>query len=69
MVERFFRDLSETQLRRTTFKSLPNLTDPIGQIIAKHNMAPKPYIWTAKATDILAKVTRARAKLNKLQSV
>lgn len=59
MVERFFRDLSETQLRRATFKSVPDLTDSIGQFIAKHNMAPKPYIWTAKATDILAKVTRA----------
>ena len=69
MVERFFRDLSETQLRRATFKSVPDLTESIGQFIAKHNMAPKPYIWTAKATDILAKVTRARAKLNKLQSV
>ena len=69
MVERFFRDLSETQLRRATFKSVPDLIDSIGQFIAKHNMAPKPYIWTAKATDILAKVTRARAKLNKLQSV
>ena len=30
---------------------------------------PKPFIWTAKASDILAKVTRARAKLNKMQSV
>ena len=69
MVERFFRDLSETQLRRATFKSVPDLIDSIGQFVAKHNMAPKPYIWTAKATDILAKVTRARAKLNKLQSV
>lgn len=69
MVERFFRDLSETQLRRATFKSVPDLTDSIEQFIAKHNTAPKPYIWTAKATDILAKVTRARAKLNKLQSV
>lgn len=69
MVERFFRDLSETQLRRATFNSVPDLIDSIGQFIAKHNEAPKPYIWTAKATDILAKVTRARAKLNKLQSV
>lgn len=69
MVERFFRDLSENQLRRATFNSVPDLIGSIGQFIAKHNEAPKPYIWTAKATDILAKVTRARTKLNKLQSV
>ena len=29
--------------------------------IDKHNLAPKPFIWTAKASDILEKVTRARA--------
>jgi hypothetical protein len=32
-------------------------------------MAPKPFIWTAKAKDILAKVMRARAVLNNRQSV
>ncbi|MEO6986591.1 MAG: IS630 family transposase [Paralcaligenes sp.] len=69
MVERFFRDLSETQLRRGIFHSVPDLISTIGHFIEKHNLAPKPFIWTAKATDILAKVTRVRAKLNKLQSV
>jgi transposase len=29
---------------------------------------PKPFIWTAKATDILEKVTRARTALNKRRS-
>jgi len=35
------------------------------EYIAVHNAKPKPFIWTAKASDILAKVTRARAVLNK----
>jgi transposase len=69
MVERFFRDLSETQLRRGVFNCVPDLISTIEQFIDKHNRSPKPFIWTAKATDILAKVTRARAKLNKMQSV
>jgi hypothetical protein len=30
---------------------------------------PKPFIWTARASDILANVVKARARLNKLQSV
>jgi transposase len=69
MVERFFRDLSETQLRRGVFSCVPDLISTIEQFIVKHNRSPKPFIWTAKATDILAKVTRARAKINKMQSV
>ncbi|TPQ43093.1 IS630 family transposase [Cupriavidus pinatubonensis] len=69
MVERFFRDLSENQLRRAVLRSVPELVSTIEQYIEKHNRDPKPFIWTAKASDILAKVTRARAKLNKMQSV
>jgi transposase len=69
MVERFFRDLSENQLRRAVFRSVPELISTIEQYVEKHNCHPKPFIWTAKASDILAKVTRARSKLNKMQSV
>jgi hypothetical protein len=29
--------------------------------IADRNDHPKPFIWTASASDILAKVTRAKA--------
>ena len=35
----------------------------IGDYIDHHNESPKPFIWTAKAKDILEKVTRARAAL------
>ena len=28
-----------------------------------HHVDPKPFIWTARASDILAKVTRAKAAL------
>ncbi|MFN7484464.1 MAG: IS630 family transposase, partial [Betaproteobacteria bacterium] len=31
--------------------------------VAKHNADPKPFIWTASASDILAKVTRAKAAM------
>jgi hypothetical protein len=37
----------------------------IGDYIDRHNESPKPFIWTAKADDILEKVTRARAAMNK----
>jgi hypothetical protein len=41
----------------------------IGDYIDKHNDNPKPFIWTAKAADILEKVKRARASLNNRLSV
>jgi hypothetical protein len=37
--------------------------------VDRHNEQPKPFIWTARASDILEKVKRARIKLNNVQSV
>ena len=67
MVERFFRDLTENRLRRGIFRSVEELIAAIDEYIDRHNQSPKPFIWTAKAADILEKVKRARAVLN-LQS-
>jgi transposase len=65
MVERFFRDLTEHQLRRGVFTSTAELEQAILAYIEQHNHQPKPFIWTAKASDILEKVKRGRATLNK----
>jgi hypothetical protein len=45
------------------------LIDALDEYVDRHNDNPKPFIWTAKATDILAKVLRARATLNTSHSV
>jgi transposase/transcriptional regulator with XRE-family HTH domain len=63
MVERFFRDLTVHRLRRGVFHSVPELVSALENYLAQHNKEPKPFIWTAKAKDILAKVARARKKL------
>jgi len=63
MIERFFRDLTENRIRRGIFRDLEQLIMAIGDYIDRHNDNPKPFIWTAKATDILEKVTRARTAL------
>ena len=55
------------QLRRGVFHSVEELIAAIDQYVDRHNENPKPFIWTAKAADILEKVKRARATLN-LQS-
>jgi len=69
MVERFFRDITDKRIRRGVFKSVPDLEAAIDEYIAAHNTNPKAFIWTARASDILAKVTRARAALHKSTSI
>lgn len=69
MVERFFRDLTQNWLRRGVFRSVNDLIESIVTYLEHYNSDPKPFVWTAKATDILEKVKRARAKLNKLSTV
>jgi hypothetical protein len=64
MVERFFRDLTEQRLRRGIFRDVEELVMAIGDYIDKHNDNPKPFVWTAKASDVLEKVKRARAVLD-----
>jgi transposase len=68
MVERFFRDLTTQQLRRGAFTSVPDLIQTIDNYIAEHNKHPKPFIWTAKANDILEKVVRANRRLSSKQN-
>jgi hypothetical protein len=57
--------LTSSQLRRGVFRDLEQLIMAIGEYIEGHNQNPKPFIWTAKANDILQKVTCAQAVLNK----
>jgi transposase len=64
MVERFFRDLTQNRLRRGIFRNVEELMTAIGDYADHHNKNPKPFIWTAKASDILEKVKRARSALN-----
>ncbi|APZ43758.1 IS630 family transposase [Acidihalobacter ferrooxydans] len=67
-VERFFRDLTTQRLRRGVFSSVPELIESINTYIEQHNQNPKPFIWTAKAKDILEKVVRANRKLSSKQN-
>lgn len=63
MVERFFRDITDKRIRRDSFTSVAELELAIDLYVAHHNIDPKPFIWTARASDILAKVTRAKSAL------
>lgn len=48
---------------------MPALIDAIMEYIAEHNKAPMSFEWTARAEDILEKVARAKAALDKTPSV
>src|SRR5258708_24361071 len=69
MVERFLRDLSVKRMRRGAFHNVRELIAVIQSYIASNNQNPKLFTWTAKASDILEKVKRSQATLQKLQSV
>ena len=69
LVERWFREITDNRIRRGTFRSVEQLIQAIMDYIQQHNRSPKPFVWTAKADEILAKVQRARNVLDKLQSV
>jgi hypothetical protein len=57
--------LDTVGINRGVFHSLPDLVSALEKYIKQHNRDPKPFIWSATATDILAKVSRARKNLPK----
>jgi transposase len=68
LVERWFREITTKRIRRGVFRSVEQLIAAIRAYIDEHNSDPKPFVWTAKAEDILEKVRRARAVLDKIAS-
>jgi len=66
LVERWFREITDKRIRRGVFKSVKELVTAIMDYIQHHNAEPTTFTWTAKAEDILAKVARARTRLDKL---
>jgi transposase len=68
LVERFFREITSKAIRRGVFHSVDDLIAAIEQYLRVHNDDPVPFVWTATAEEILAKVKRARATLEALSS-
>jgi transposase len=68
LVERWFKEITDKQIRRGVFRSVPELIAAITAYIQTHNENPKSFKWTAKAEVILEKVRRARESLNKIAS-
>jgi hypothetical protein len=60
-VEKFFSVLTRSRIRRGIFHSLVDLQAAIKRYLAEHNAEPKPFVWTASAASILAKLDRLPA--------
>jgi len=69
LVERWFREITQKRIRRGSFHSVPELVEAIMEYIENHNQNPKPFVWTAKSEDIVEKIRRARAVVDKYTSV
>lgn len=65
LVERLFAEITRQRIRRGTFTCVPELEAAITSWIEHRNQHPKPFVWTAKPNDIIAKYRRARAALSR----
>jgi transposase len=60
LVERFFGELTQRQIRRLAVTSVDQLIAAITGYIENRNRKPKPFVWTASVQQILDKVTKAK---------
>lgn len=58
LVERFFAELTEKQLRRGTHRSTVQLETAIKNYLRLHNEQPRPFKWSKTADEILESVAR-----------
>ena len=58
LVERWFGELDRKQLRRGNFHGTDELVATIMRYVGHSNVAPKPFVWTKTADEILASVAR-----------
>jgi len=57
-VERWFGLITQRAIRRGSFDSVPDLKRKINEFVEHYNQHPKPFMWTATADSILAKLER-----------
>jgi transposase len=58
LVERWFAELTNKRIRRGVFRSVKELESAIREYISVHNEAPKPFVWTRTADQILDSIAR-----------
>jgi transposase len=62
-VERWFSELTEKRIRRGTFRSVRALVAALEAWIRQYNKDSEPFRWTAKPSQILAKIALSQEAL------
>lgn len=57
-VERWFSELTQKRIRRGTFQNVSELVQAIKEYVDTYHENPRPFLWTAKADQILRKVAK-----------
>ena len=57
-VEIWFNRITQQAIRRGTFRSVRELVEKIDSFVQSSNATPHPFVWTATADSIFAKVQR-----------
>ena len=65
-IETWFGIITRQSIRRGTFGSVRVLIDQIRDYISHWNTNPRPFVWTATANEILAKVQVVQTNIKKL---
>jgi putative transposase len=66
-VEIWFNQITQKAIRRGTFKRVKDLRAKIELYIQEYNRHPRPFIWTATADSILAKIQRLCERISETQ--
>ena len=66
-VERWLAEQTGRAVGRGSFSSVPSFIAAVVEFIEQWNPKPKPWVWTAKAEDILAKIQRGQRRLEQSQ--
>lgn len=60
MVEAWLNMLTQKQITRNSFPSVPALIKAINEFVAEYQKNPHPFVWTVDANEILRKVAKIR---------
>jgi transposase len=67
LVERWFRDLTDKQIRRGSFESVDELIAVIDTYLQQSNQNPHLFMWTASVESISAKIAKCQEALETLR--
>jgi transposase len=66
MVERWFREITDKRLRRSSFANVRSLINVINDYIHNHNQNPQAFVWTATPEAIMKKIVKCKEALGTL---